>query len=76
MEQIAEQPITIQQFREKLQRKTCSLKEFSEMLGVSYTKALQLSHIKGFPMIKIGRDRRVILSKIDEFLEAHIGECL
>lgn len=76
MEQIAEQPITIQQFREKLQRKTCSLKEFSEMLGVSYTKALQLSHIEGFPMIKIGRDRRVILSKIDEFLEAHIGECL
>lgn len=76
MEQIENQPITIQEYREKLQRKTCSLREFAEMLGVSYAKALQLSHIEGFPMLVLGRDRRVILSKVDEFLEAHIGECL
>ena len=76
MDNLENQPITIQEYREKIQRKTCSLREFSEMLGVSYPKTLQLSHIEGFPMIKLGRDRRVILSKVDKFLEDHIGECL
>lgn len=70
------QPITIQEYRERLKIKTCSIKEFGEILGVSYAKALQVSRIEGFPMLKIGRSKRVILSKIDDFLVEHIGECL
>ena len=70
------QPITIQEYRNRIQRKTCDIKEFAQMIGVSYAKALQLSNIESFPMIKMGKSKRVILSKVDEFLEEHIGECL
>lgn len=73
---IDERPITIQEYRETLQKKTCSIKEFAGMLGISYPKALRLSNIDGAPVVKIGRDKRVILSKVDEFLENHVGECL
>ena len=75
MEQLEKNPI-IQDYMEKVQRKTCSIREFSEIIGVSYPKALQLSHIEGAPILKIGRDRRIIISKIDGFLEEHIGDCL
>lgn len=76
MEQLEKQAITIQEYRERLKKKTCNIKELSEILGVSQDKARRITHIEGFPKLKIGRDIRIILSKLDEFLEEHIGECL
>ena len=76
MDQLEKQPITIQEYREKLKKKTCDAHELAEILGVSYAKALRITRIEGFPKLKIGRDVRVILSKLDDFLEGHIGECL
>lgn len=76
MDQLEKQPITIQEYREKLKKKTCDTHELAEILGVSYAKALRITRIEGFTKLKIGRDVRVILSKLDDFLEGHIGECL
>lgn len=76
MEQLEKQPITIQEYREKIKKKTCNIKELSVMLGISQDKARRLTHIEGFPCIKIGRDIRIILSKLDYFLEDHIGDIL
>ena len=76
MEHLESQPITIQEYREKLKKKTCNTKELAEILGISYAKALRITHIEGFPMISIGRDKRIILNKLDGFLEDHIGEIL
>lgn len=76
MEQLEKQPITIQEYREKIKKKTCNIKELSVMLGISQDKARRLTHIEGFPCIKIGRDIRIILSKLDDFLEDHIGDIL
>lgn len=76
MDQLEKQPITIQEYREKLKKKTCDTHELAEILGVSYAKALRITRIEGFHKLKIGRDVRVILSKLDDFLEGHIGECL
>lgn len=76
MEQLECQHITIQEYRDKLRKKTCNAKELAEILGISYTKALRITHIEGFPLISIGRDKRIILSKLDDFLENHIGEVL
>lgn len=76
MEHLENQPITIQDYREKLKKKTCNTRELAEILGVSYPKALRITRIEDFPKIKIGRDIRVILSKLDEFIEGHIGEVL
>lgn len=66
----------IEEYRERLKKKTCSIKELGEIMGVSEAKARRLTHIEDFPVIMIGRNRRVILSKLDEWLEEHLGECL
>lgn len=76
MEQLEKQPITIQEYRERIKKKTCNIQELSEILGVSKDKARRITHIEGFPKIKIGRDIRIILSKLDNFLEDHIGDVL
>jgi DNA-binding Xre family transcriptional regulator len=68
--------VDIEEYRKNAIKKTCNTKEFAEIIGVSYSKALSLTRIEGFPLLKIGRVRRVVLSKLDEFLEAHIGEIL
>ena len=68
--------VDIQEYKRKLEQKTCSIKELSGMMGVSEAKARRLTHIEGFPIICIGRNRRIILSKLDTWLENNIGECL
>lgn len=56
-----------------VQKKTMTVKEWAEVEGISYAKALKLTHAKGFPIIKIGRDRRIIVSKLDDWLVKAIG---
>lgn len=63
----------IEENNRKVMQKTISVKEWSEVEGISYAKALKLSHAKNFPIIKIGRDRRIIVSKLDDWLEKSIG---
>lgn len=66
----------IEEYRKKVNKKTCNIKELSQLLETSESKARRLTHIQDFPVICLGRDRRVILSKLDEWLENHIGDCL
>ncbi|MBN7572816.1 excisionase [Clostridium sp. 2-1] len=66
----------IEEYREKIKKKTINTKELAQILDVSEAKARRIKHIEGAPVIKIGRDIRIILSKLDEFLEDHIGEVL
>lgn len=68
--------IDINEYREKLKKRTCNTKELAEMLGVSEAKARRITHISGFPCMKVGRDIRIILSKLDQFLEDNIGQIL
>lgn len=63
----------MEEYRSKLQKKTCNAKELSQLLGVSVDKAYQLMRIDDAPVIKIGRNKLFILSKLDEFLETLIG---
>lgn len=66
----------IEEYREKVKKKTINTKELAQILEVSEAKARRITHIEGAPVIKIGRDIRIILSKLDEFLEEHIGDVL
>lgn len=68
--------VDINEYRKMVLKKTCDVKELSKIIGVSEAKARRLTHIDGFPIICIGRNRRIILSKLDEWLENNIGECL
>lgn len=76
MEELNNQPITIQEYREKIKKKTCDVKELAEILDISEAKARRLTHIEGFPVIKFGRNIRIILSKLDEWIEDNIGQVL
>lgn len=54
-------------------KKVVNTKELAEMLDISIDKARQLTRAKNFPAIKVGREKKIILSKLDEWLEQNIG---
>lgn len=76
MEDLEKQPITIQEYRERVKKKTCNVKELSNILDISEAKARRIAHIEGAPVLRFGRDIRFVLSKLDNFLEEHIGDVL
>ena len=55
--------------KEKTQKKTLSVKELAKALGTSESKARQLTHSKGFPVLVLGKSRLTVISKLDEWLE-------
>lgn len=54
-------------------KKTMTVKEFAELMGIGYIKAYELTRSKGFPCIKVGKKILIITSKIDEWIENSIG---
>ena len=83
MEQLENKPTTMEDYKEKyknyreiIEKKTCKIQELAEILDISADKARRLTHIEGFPCMRLGRDIRIILSKLDEWLEDHIGDVL
>ncbi len=63
----------VQAHKQKVEKKTISVKELADILGVSYNKANILSHRNDAPVLVIGRTRRIIISKIDLWLDNMIG---
>ncbi|HHD2784274.1 TPA: DNA-binding protein [Clostridium perfringens] len=63
----------IKEYNELVKKRTLSIKEWAEVEGISYNQALKFTHIKDFPIIKLGRERRVVVSKLDKWFEDHIG---
>lgn len=76
MEQLEEQNRKIQEYKKTVLQKTCTAKELAEAWGISYTKVLRLARIEDAPVLRFGRDVRFIVSKLDNFLENHMGESL
>lgn len=66
----------MEEYRKKLEKKTCTTKELAAILEISEAKARQLTRIKGFPVIKFGRNNRIVLALLDEFLKNNIGEVI
>ena len=50
-------------------RRTMTVKELAEYLGIGYIKAYELTILKDFPMFKVGKKILIIRSKVDEWLE-------
>lgn len=50
-----------------------SVKEFQELIGLSYQRTMDLIHRDDFPKLKVGRRILIISSKLDEWLESNIG---
>ncbi|SCK01435.1 Helix-turn-helix domain [uncultured Clostridium sp.] len=56
-----------------INKKTLSIKQLQQVLGLGYTKTLEIVNAEGFPRIKVGRRTIIIASKLDEWLENNIG---
>lgn len=54
-------------------QKLLSVQEFAKMYGIGKTKAYTLVNMKGFPCIKNGNKILILASKVDEWLEDHVG---
>lgn len=63
----------MKEHNELVKKRTLSIKEWAEVEGISYNQALKFTHIKDFPIIKLGRERRVVVSRLDKWFEEHIG---
>lgn len=63
----------VEEHRKDIAKKTLTVKELAQVLGISENKARQLTHAKDFPIIVIGRTRLVVLSKLDEWIENNLG---
>lgn len=55
-------------------RKTMTTIEFAKEYGIGINSAYNIVHTKGFPAISLGRKKLIIRSKVDEWIEQHIGE--
>lgn len=76
METLQQQNERITEYRRTIEKKTCTIKELSEYFGVSEARARQLTRIEDFPKIKFGRNVRIVVDKLDGWLDEHIGECM
>ncbi|MBI6029286.1 DNA-binding protein [Clostridium perfringens] len=63
----------MKEHNELVKKRTLSIKEWAEVEGISYNQALKFTHIKDFPIIKLGRERRIVVSRLDKWFEDHIG---
>lgn len=64
----------VAEHRKKIERKTLTVKELAQVLGISEKKARRLTHAKGFPVLVLGQTRLTIISKLDEWIENNIGK--
>lgn len=63
----------MKEHNELVKKRTLSIKEWAQVEGISYNQALKFTHVKDFPIIKLGRERRVVVSRLDKWFEDHIG---
>lgn len=54
-------------------KKVINTKELADILDISIDKARQITRAKNFPAIKVGREKKIIVAKLDEWLEDNIG---
>jgi excisionase family DNA binding protein len=59
--------------KEDIEKKTLSIRELAQVMGIGENTARQLARTKGFPVITIGKRKLVIISKFEEWLEENAG---
>ncbi len=59
----------IEQHEKELVKKLGNYKDLASMLGITINKAQQLMRRNDAPVVRIGRSKYVILSKVDNWLD-------
>lgn len=55
------------------EKKLITIKHCSELTGIGERKLRELTHIAGFPCIRLGKKCMVVSSRIDEWIINNIG---
>lgn len=64
----------VQEQRKNIENKTISVKEFAKIMGCSENVAREMCRSKNPPpYIKIGNRYRIIISRLDQWLDTIIG---
>lgn len=63
----------VKEQKKNIEKKTLTVKELAQVLGVGENKARQLTHVKGFPCVVIGKKRIIPISQLEKWLETSIG---
>lgn len=66
----------IQEHRKKIEKSTLTVKELAEVLGIGTTKARELTHKDGWPVIVIAGKRLTVISGLEKWLENNIGQVI
>lgn len=61
------------EYHNDISRKTSTVKELQETLGLGYQKTMELVHRDDFPKIIVGKRILIVNSKLDIWLENNIG---
>ena len=61
------------EYHNDISKKTISIKQLQQILGLGYQKTMELVHRDDFPKITVGRRILIIHSKLDKWLEENIG---
>ncbi|MCW6111624.1 helix-turn-helix domain-containing protein [Clostridium sporogenes] len=63
----------VEEHKKDIAKKTLTVKELAQVIGVSENKARQLTHAENFPVIVVGRTRLTVISKLDSWIENNLG---
>lgn len=61
------------EYNNDISRKTSTVKELQETLGLGYQKTMELVHRDDFPKIIVGKRILIVNSKLDQWIENNIG---
>ena len=59
-----------------MEKITCSVREWSEIVGCSLPRAYDMTHIEGFPVVCVGKKRLILLSQAKLWLAEQSGRVL
>ena len=60
--------------KKNIERRTLSVKELAQVMGIGENKARQLCKSKGFPCIKVGNRTLIPITRFEEWLNNSVGQ--
>lgn len=59
-----------------MEKLTCTVKEWAQIVGISLPRAYDMTHIEGFPVVCVGNRRIVLLEQAKQWLVSNVGKML
>lgn len=73
-ELILKDELSMEKEKQKDERLTIGVKEAAEILGIGRNNLYAMMQCDGFPKIKVGKNYRIIKSRLTWWLENNIGK--